>query len=75
MMTMQYEGVLDTAVALNDKVSELQEVLKTRGEGEVKISNAMYPKTFMEIKNLQKRVTEMSTGSFYVKDSSMHFDD
>ena len=74
MMTMQYEGILDTAVALNDKVTELQEVLKTRGEGEVKISNAMYPKTFMEIKNLQKRVTELSTGSFYVKDSSMHFD-
>lgn len=74
MMTMQYEGILDEAVALNEKVVELQEVLKTKGEGEVKIFDAMYPKTFMEIKNLQKRVTELSTGSFYVKDRSMHFD-
>lgn len=74
-MTIQYESIVDQSIAFNDKVKELQEVLKTKGEGEVHIHNSMYPKTFMEIKSLQKRVMEQTTGSFYVKNNTLHFDE
>ncbi len=75
MLSVQYEGVLDNALQLNERIDELQEVLKTRGEGEVKVLQAVYPKTMLEIKNMQKKVREMTTGSFYVKDRNLHFED
>lgn len=75
MLSHQYEGILDEALKLNDRIEELQETLKTRGEGEVKVLQTVYPKTMLEIKNMQKRVREMTTGSFYVKDRSLHFED
>lgn len=75
VLTHQYEGILNEALRLNDRIQELQEILKTRGEGEVKVLQGAYPKTMLEIKNLQKKVREMTTGSFYVKDRNLHFDD
>lgn len=75
MLSHQYEGFLDEALKLNDRILELQEILKTRGEGEVKVLQTVYPKTMLEIKNMQRRVKEMTTGSFYVKDRNMHFED
>jgi len=75
MLTAQYEGFLDEALGLNNRILELQEILKTRGEGEVKVLQAVYPKTMLEIKNMQKKVREMTTGSFYVKDHNLHFED
>lgn len=75
MLSHQYEGFLAEALKLNDRIEELQEVLKTRGEGEVKVLQSVYPKTMLEIKNMQRRVKEMTTGSFYVKDRNLHFED
>lgn len=75
MLSHQYEGILDEALKLNERIEELQEILKTRGEGEVKVLQAVYPKTMLEIKNMQKKVREMTTGSFYVKDRNLHFED
>lgn len=75
VLTHQYDGILNEALRLNDRINELQEILKTRGEGEVKVLQAVYPKTMLEIKNMQKKVREMTTGSFYVKDRNLHFED
>lgn len=74
-LSLQYEGFLDEAQKLNSTIEALQEVLRTRGEGEVKVLQTVFPKTMLEIKNMQKRVKEMTTGSFYVKDKSLHFED
>ncbi len=75
MLSQQYEGFLDEALKLNGTIEELQEILRTRGEGEVKVLQTVYPKTMLEIKNMQKRIKDMTTGSFYVKDRNMHFED
>lgn len=75
MLSLQYEGILNEAQSLNERIEELQEILKTRGEGEVKVLQAVYPKTMLEIKNMQKKVRELTTGSFYVKDRNLHFED
>lgn len=71
----QYEGTLEEAVALNVRIGELQEVLKTKGEGEVRVLQSLYPKTILEIKNMQKTVKEATAGSFYAKDRNLHVDD
>lgn len=75
MLSNQYEGIVSEAQVLNGRIEELQEILKTKGEGEVKVLQAVYPKTMLEIKNMQKKVRELTTGSFYVKDRNMHFED
>ena len=45
---------------------------RRRGEGEVKILGSAYPKTVLDIKNLQKVIKRTMAGSFYVKDNSLH---
>jgi uncharacterized protein (DUF342 family) len=71
---ISYELVLEDIYRLNRTVEQLQDILKTRGEGEVQITQTAYPKTFLAIKNLQKRVKDSLCGSFYVKDNDLHFE-
>jgi len=73
-LIQEYERLVEELNRINSKIQYLEEVLRTKGEGEVQVHNAAFPKTFMEIKNLQKRVTDLITGSFYVKDKMLHHD-
>jgi len=50
----------------------VEEMLLTRGEGEVKIMGNAYPNTMLEIKNHQKVVKSNLTGSLYFKDNKIH---
>lgn len=73
-MRISYEHLIEDIQRMNQKVGYFQDVLKTRGDGEIKISHSAYPKTFIEIKRLQKRVKETLSGSIYVQDNNMHFE-
>ncbi len=73
-MVISHEHAMDEILRLNQKIAYLQEVLKTRGDGEVQISKSAYPKTFMEIKNFQKRIKDVTSGSFYVKDNDLQYE-
>ncbi len=66
-MVIQYDNLIDDINRMNREVNRLEDVLRTRGEGEVKIQAGMYPKTMLEIKRLQKYVSELTTCSFYAK--------
>ncbi len=72
-MISEYESQIDKINLLNSKVNQLEDTLRTRGDGEVEIHNAVYPKTYLEIKSLQKRVSELMSCSFYVQDRRLHF--
>lgn len=74
-MLLTYESILDEINMLNSKFKQVEEKLRTKGEGEVKILKSAYPKTILEIKNLQKIVKSVITGSFYVKDNALHLSD
>jgi len=71
-MVNEYETKIDEINRLNREVILLEETLRTRGDGEIKIHNSVYPKTYLEIKSFQKKVNELMTCSFYVQDRKMH---
>lgn len=69
---VNYESVLDDLSQLSKKAAQLEKVLRTRGEGEIKVFDAVYPKTMMALKQLQKKIVEAMKCSFYVKDNQIH---
>ncbi len=69
---VNYENILDDINRTNREVLKLENMLKTRGEGEVKILNNVYPRTYLEIKSLQKYIGKLMNCSFYVKDRELH---
>lgn len=71
-MLLTYENLIDEINKLNYDFKKLEEFLRTKGEGEVKILGSAYPKTVLDIKNLQKVINKTMSGSFYVKDNSLH---
>lgn len=66
----KHDEILTEMNNLLEEISKLEDVLKTKGEGEVNISNSVFPKTLLEIKTLQKNIRDKMTGSFYVKDKT-----
>lgn len=50
----------------------LQQILETKGEGEINVSKAVYPETYIQIKNMQKRIDSVVKGSFYILDNKLH---
>ena len=75
VMQNDFEKSIVEIGLLKDKIQELEEMLRIRGEGEVKIMQHAYPKTMLEIKNLKKRIQETTVGSFYAKDNVLHYSD
>jgi uncharacterized protein (DUF342 family) len=71
-MIDQYEGQIDEINRLNSEVNQLEDTLLTRGDGEIKVHQSVYPKTYLEIKSLQKQIKELMSCSFYVKDRRLH---
>lgn len=69
-MMSKYEAYIVELSDLAIDITKYEDVLKTRGEGEVTISQSVYPKTILEIKNMQKRFKDKSTGSFYVDEKT-----
>ncbi len=68
----KYEDILEGIRMLDEYRKRLQQILETKGEGEVGISTAAYPETVIEIKNMQKRINSIVSGSFYVVDKELH---
>lgn len=71
-MVGRYEEQINEINRLNSEVAQLEETLRTRGDGEIQIHQKVYPKTYLEIKSLQKRVKELMSCSFYVQDRILH---
>lgn len=68
----KYEDILEEIKMLDEYRKRLQRILETKGEGEVGIAKAAYPETVIEIKNMQKRINSIVSGSFYVMDKELH---
>lgn len=73
-LMQNYETLMDDVAYLSRQVDRLEDVLRTRGEGEIKIHQTVYPKTMMELKSLQRQIVESMKCSFYVKDNRIHVD-
>ena len=71
-LVQNYQTLLDDLDFLSRKAEKLEDILRTRGEGEIKIHQTVYPKTMMEIKSLQRSIIETMNCSFYFKDNHIH---
>ena len=68
----KYEDILDEIKLLDEYRKRLQQTLETKGEGEIGVSKAAYPETYIEIKNMQKKIDSIVSGSFYAVDKEIH---
>lgn len=75
LMQKELDKIVGEIGNIKDKLTNMEEVLRIRGDGEVKIMEQVFPKSSLEIKNHVKRVNDVLTGSFYVKDNQMHHSD
>lgn len=71
----EYEKILEEISHLNRKRIKIQDILASKGEGEVSVLTGMHPKTQLELKNMKRNIDEFTKGSFYVENSEIHFDD
>ena len=71
-MLIKYDGLLSEANELGHEIKKLEDVLRTRGEGEISIGDSIFPKSTLEIKKMQKKIKNKTTGSFYVQDKTLH---
>ncbi|MBN2796245.1 MAG: DUF342 domain-containing protein [Clostridia bacterium] len=71
-MLIKYDKMIMDINDLKNEIQKLEDILRTRGEGEVSILNSVFPKTFLEIKTMQRRIKDTMTGSFYAKDHELH---
>lgn len=68
----KYEEILVEIKLLDEYRKRLQQILETKGEGEVGVHKAAYPETYIEIKNMQKKIDSIVSGSFYAVDKEIH---
>lgn len=69
----EYEELMDKIMKLDKERKRLQKVLKSKGEGEISIYKRAYPKTYLKIKTMQKKIDNLVKGTFYVVDNDLHF--
>lgn len=72
-LMFRYDQLIDEINEINAELKRLENMLRTRGEGEVMILDNAHPNTMLEIKNLQKKVKSLINGSIFVKDNEIHF--
>ncbi|HNT02885.1 MAG TPA: FapA family protein [Bacillota bacterium] len=68
----KYENILDEIKLLDEYRKKLERILETKGEGEIDVSKAAYPETYIQIKNMQKKIDSIVKGSFYALDKKLH---
>ncbi len=68
----KYDEILVEIKLLDEYRKRLQQILETKGEGEVGVYKAAYPETYIEIKNMQKKIDSIVSGSFYAVDKEIH---
>lgn len=75
----KYSSLIDKRIELSLRVQEIEEtrqrlieVLKVRGEGEVGILSKAFPKTILQLKELEKHIDQTTAGFFYVNNRELH---
>jgi len=71
----KYEKLVEEIAQLDEKRIQLQEVLKSRGEGQISVSSGAYPKTFLELKRVTKKIDTLVKGTFYINGRQLFFEE
>lgn len=69
----RYDSIMQDLFICDEKQKSLSEMLNIEGDGEVTAAKMAFPETLLEIKNVRKRVTEETRGTFYAQKNTLHF--
>ncbi|MCD5323503.1 MULTISPECIES: FapA family protein [Pontibacillus] len=69
-----YERLLERGNELESKRQATMALLTTRGEGQLSIATEAFPETFVEIKQMAKKVDRMVKGTFYAEGKDLHYE-
>lgn len=72
MMQAEFDRTVIEMGDIQNTITAVTDLLRTRGDGEISILTEIHPKSSIKIKNLGKAISEKIYGSFYVKDNVLH---
>ncbi|AOH55645.1 hypothetical protein ABE28_014895 [Peribacillus muralis] len=70
----QMELLLAHIFQIDGKRKSLMDMLESKGEGEITIGQMAFPHTRLQIKSLEKKLDDMTKGTFYAENNHLHFD-
>ncbi len=68
----KFDYIMNELKILDEYRKKLEKILGTQGEGAIDVTKAAYPETYIEIKNLSKRINSVVKGTFYFSDRELH---
>lgn len=71
----KYDELIEEISQLDERRLVLQEILRSRGEGQVSISEGAYPKTYLKLKRIVKKIDTLVKGTFYINGKDLFFDE
>lgn len=69
-----YDIKLKEITALEEKRKALLKMLEIKGDGEISIFQKAYPETYIEIKNMKKKVDSITKGTFYASGRELKYE-
>lgn len=71
--TNQYERLMVQIYQLDEKRKSIMDMLESKGEGEITIGQMAFPDTCLQIKSMQKKLNDLTKGTFYAENNQLHF--
>jgi hypothetical protein len=71
-LVVTFDQLMAEIERLENKIESIKNNLKTKGEGEIKVFKAAYPRTILEIKSSQKILSKKTHESIYFKDNQLN---
>lgn len=68
----KYDKAIEEIKELDERRLKLQKILLIDGEGAIEIVKEAYPETYIEIKNMTKKIDSVVKGIFYVNERELH---
>ncbi|WP_338780181.1 FapA family protein [Metabacillus sp. FJAT-52054] len=73
-LKIAHDGKLKEISVFEQKRTSLMKMLETKGDGEISIFEKAYPETYIEIKNMKKKVDSLTKGTFYASGRELKYE-
>lgn len=69
----QYERLMVQIYILDEKRKSIMDMLDSKGGGEITIGQMAFPDACLQIKSMQKKLSDLTKGTFYAENNQLHF--
>lgn len=70
----QLERLNNEIFQIDEKRKSLMDTLESKGDGEITIGQMAFPDTRLQIKSMEKKLNDLTKGTFYAENNYLHFD-